>query len=557
MQIKLRPIIAQSPLWCIRLLFFLPLILGVVWVFLPAFSYFPALNFTSFSLQPWHDLFAMPGLVHSISLTIFSGVLATILSCGIAVLITATYYTSGFYKSLQNILAPLLAIPHLTVAAGIAFLLAPSGFFFRIPATIFGWDTPPNLTLVPDNYGLILVLTLLLKEIPFFLFIINGALAQIAAPKYMILARSMGYHPFTAWFKVILPQIYTRIKLPILIVLIFSMSVVDIAIFVAPNAPPPFAVMLLHWFYDPDLSMRLVVAAGGIVLMCLIALIVILWLSAEKLLKPLWEYVLKAGKRGMRQHFSPFLSHIMLAMVAILAFGSLLVMVLWSFAITWRFPNILPTDFGVKNWVNCQLCGSLINSLLIACLTTVFALIVVIGLLEYTKKHKITPFWFYIPLLIPQVIFLFGFDLILLYLDAKGYWGVMWAHWLYVLPYVFLILYASYQNFDLRYEQTAYGLGVSRIKTMVRVKLPILFRPIIYAFAVGFAVSINEYLPTLLAGEGRISTLTTEMVALAAGGDRRVISVTSVFQAILPFSVFVIALILPNLQARRRRGLAV
>lgn len=555
MQLKLYNLIEQFPLWFVRLFFFLPLILGVIWVFLPAFGYFPALNFTSFSLQPWYDLFAMPGILHSMSLTLFSGILATCLSCGIAVLITATYYTSGIYKYLQNILAPLLAIPHLTVAAGIAFLLAPSGFFFRIIAVLLGWDIPPNITIMPDNYGLVLVLTLLLKEVPFFLFIINGAMAQIPASKYMTLARSMGYHPFTAWFKVISPQIYIRIKLPILIVLIFSMSLVDIAIFVAPNSPPPFAVMLLNWFYDPNLSMRLIVAAGGITLFCMIGVVVIIWLSAEKIISRLWNSVIEAGNRGRRYHFGHACAHVLLALISILAFSSLLLMILWSFTVSWRFPSILPSELGLSNWLNCHLCGSVFNSLFIALIACTFSIVVVIGLLELSKKRPLTPFWFYLPLLFPQIIFLFGFDLILLYLGSKGFWAVVWAHWLYVMPYTFLILYASYQNFDTRYEQAAYGLGVSRIKTILRVKLPILFRPIIYAFAVGFAVSINEYLPTLFAGAGRIETLTTEMVALASGGDRRLISVTSVFQAMLPFSVFVIALLLPNLQARNRRGL--
>ena len=177
-------------------------------------------------------------------------------------------------------------------------------------------------------------------------------------------------------------------------------------------------------------------------------------------------------------------------------------------------------------------------------------------MLEINRSGFFPAGWFYIPLLVPQIIFLFGFDLMLIYMDLKGFWGVVWAHWMYVLPYVFLILYIPYLQFDKRYEQTAYGLRASRFKMLMRVKLPLLFRPIIYSFAVGFAVSINEYLPTLIAGGGRIDTLTTEMVTLSSGGDRRIIGVTSVSQAALPCLIFIIALLLPSLQARNRRGLA-
>ncbi len=546
------------PIGITVLLFFIPIIFALVWAILPAFGYFPALGFNSITLDPWYDLFSRPGLWQAVNLSLFTGTAATILSCSLAIFITATFYTSGIYQSLQNTLAPILAIPHLSIAAGIAFLLAPSGFIFRILAALMGWDTPPNLVLMPDNYGLMLILTLCLKEIPFFLFVINGALIQLNVANSIVAARSMGYHPYTAWFKVIFPQVYARIKLPVVIVLIFSMSVVDIAAFVAPNAPPPFAVMLLDWFYDPNLEMRLVAAAGGLLLIGMTFSVLLVWLLLEKVLSFLWNhYIITGGWRGYGMHITKTFSYLVLIGVSLLAFASLLMMVIWSFSITWRFPSILPTAVGFYNWTNCELCSSLTNSLLIATLVTIFSLFIVISLLELDKKRKLKVFWFYIPLLVPQIIFLFGFDLILIQLGMKNLGGVAWAHWLYVMPYVFLILYLPYTNFDSRYEQIAYGLGISKLTTLIRIKLPMLFRTIIYAFAVGFAVSISEYLPTLIPGGGRVSSLSTEMVALASGGDRRVISVTSVFQSILPFIVFIIALALPNIQARNRKGLAV
>jgi putative thiamine transport system permease protein len=41
------------------------------------------------------------------------------------------------------------------------------------------------------------------------------------------------------------------------------------------------------------------------------------------------------------------------------------------------------------------------------------------------------------------------------------------------------------------------------------------------ALAVGFAVSVAQYLPTLFVGAGRFNTVTTEAVTLASGGQRR------------------------------------
>jgi putative thiamine transport system permease protein len=75
------------------------------------------------------------------------------------------------------------------------------------------------------------------------------------------------------------------------------------------------------------------------------------------------------------------------------------------------------------------------------------------------------------------------------------------------------------------------------------------------AAAIGFAVSIAQYLPTLFMGAGRIATLTTEAVTLASGSDRRVVGVYAVLQAGLPFLAYGAALLVPGLVYRNRRGL--
>ena len=62
---------------------------------------------------------------------------------------------------------------------------------------------------------------------------------------------------------------------------------------------------------------------------------------------------------------------------------------------------------------------------------------------------------------------------------------------------------------------TARALGHSRLRACLRVKWPLLVRPILATFAVGFAVSVAQYLPTLFAGGGRFVTVTTEAVAEA------------------------------------------
>jgi putative thiamine transport system permease protein len=82
-----------------------------------------------------------------------------------------------------------------------------------------------------------------------------------------------------------------------------------------------------------------------------------------------------------------------------------------------------------------------------------------------------------------------------------------------------------------------------------------MLRAILTAFAFGFAISIAQYLPTLMIGAGRLPTVTTEAVALAAGGDRRVLGAFALIQSALPIVAFVAAAWIPAILYRRRRAL--
>jgi putative thiamine transport system permease protein len=125
-------------------------------------------------------------------------------------------------------------------------------------------------------------------------------------------------------------------------------------------------------------------------------------------------------------------------------------------------------------------------------------------------------------------------------LDAQAL-GVWLAHSLAVLPYVLLALTGPYQSFDPRMQQVSTALGHGRATFLLRVKWPLLRRALAASFAVGFAVSVAQYLPTLYVGAGRLSTVTTEAVTLASAGQRSLSAAFAWLQWALPVLVFAIA----------------
>ena len=543
------------------LLFLAPVAAGLVGTWLPALGYFPTLGGDRFSLAPWRMLFDHPGLGESLRLTLVSGVLATLISFSLTVFFLAACHGSRMILAIRGLMTPLLAVPHAAMAIGLAFLIAPSGWLARLVSPwATGWTLPPDVATVQDPNALALTLGLIMKELPFLLLMTLAALEHSRADERLAIARSLGYGPIMAWIKTVLPAIYRQIRLPVYAVLAYSLSVVDMALILAPLSPPPLAVQVFRWFNDPDLTMRFVAAAGAVLQLAVVVAAIGLWRLAEILASHLGRIWIAGGRRGGRGRPLRLLVSATTQLLVVLAATGLLAMALWSVTRRWRYPDALPSALSTDIWARQghDLIWTTGTTLISGLAATFIALALVLGCLENEQRRGLSTstraLWLlYTPLLVPQVAFLFGTQILSIQIGIDGTWvALVWSHLLFVLPYVFLSLADSYRALDDRYSRTALCLGARPNRVFWRVKLPMLLRPILFAAAVGFAVSVTQYLPTLFAGGGRFVTLTTEAVSLSAGGDRRVMGVFAFLQTALPLAAFAAALALPRRLARRR-----
>ena len=249
----------------ILIVLIVPVLAGLAGIFLPGLGVFPLLGRSEISADAFFELFAQPGIYHAICLSLWTGIAATIISYLLAMTLLACLFGAETNRWLFRLISPLLSVPHITVAIGLMFLLQPSGWLVRtVSPALTGWDRPPNLNIVPDEYGLMLIVGLIAKELPFFVLMGLSALSQIDVRGYLASSAALGYGRLAGWFLVIQPLIARRLRLSVLIVLVFSLSVVDMAIILAPNTPPPLSVMIFHWFQDPDLMKRFVGSAAAI-----------------------------------------------------------------------------------------------------------------------------------------------------------------------------------------------------------------------------------------------------------------------------------------------------
>lgn len=537
---------------------------GLLGVIGPAFGWLPTLGGTSLSIDAWHQLAAMPGLNRMVLLSLTTGLGSALVSLVIVLLFLAAFIGTRVYGAMQRLLSPILSIPHAAAAIGFAFLIAPSGLVSRLVSPwLTGWARPPDLLIVGDPSGLAMTAGLVTKEVPFLLLMCLAAIPQCRAGERLTIARTLGYRPVAAWFKSVVPALYPLIRLPVYAVIAYASSTVEVALILGPSTPPPLAVSVVRWMNDPDLTLRFMASAGALLQLGVTVSALAIWWAGERLVAAISRGWLVSGGRRLWDRALGLVGLLGAGLSAGAAVFGLVALAIWSVAGFWRFPDAWPRGLSARTWGQAAdtLWAPLANAAIVGVAATAIAVLLVVGSLEAEVQRgrpasRRTQAILYLPLLVPPVAFLFG--LVLLQEAAgvsPGFGAVIASHVVFVLPYVYLSLVEAYRRLDPRWDQVARSLGAGPARSFFRVRLPLLTTACLTAIAIGFAVSIGQYLPTQLLGAGRVPTITTEAVSLASGGDRRVASAYGLLQAILPALGFAVALAGPRLLYRRRKGM--
>ena len=543
-----------------------PIAFGLLATLLPAFGYLPSLGGEHFTLEHFNALWKTAGLAHSIGLSLATGLLTTLLALAIVALFVSGWHGTKTFERVQHLISPLLSIPHAAAAFGLAFLIAPSGMVFRMLSPwATGSSRPLDLLILQDPWGLTMIAGLVLKEIPFLLLVTLAALPQTRANRSGQIAQSFGYGRVFGFLFVTWPLIYRQIRLAVFAVIAYGTSVVDVAVILGPSTPSTLAVRLTQWMGDPDLALRFVASAGALLQLALTVAAILIWVGGEKIAHAILTRWRNKGMRLGQDVVLRIGGLSLITITALLVFLGLIILALWSFAGFWAFPDTLPRNFTLNNWQRAipTIQSPLTTTLSVGIVATIIAVILTLACLEQEARTGRTGgsralLFVYLPLLVPQVSFVFGLQIFFLSIDADATWpALVFVHLIFVLPYVFLSLSDPWRAWDRRYGLVAMGLGKDRNSIFWRLRLPMLLKSTLAAVAVGLAVSIGQYLPTLLIGAGRWPTITTEAVALASGGDRRIIGVYAFLQMGLPFLGFAIAIMVPSILFRNRKDMKI
>lgn len=505
----------------------------------------------------WRALEAQPLAAPAWLASLVTGAAATALSVALSAWILSRSFPGPHWDRIVRRLAPLLATPHAAFAIGLAFLVAPSGWLLRaLSPWATGFEVPPPWLTTQDPWGLGLVAVLVAKEVPFLLWTAAAQLQRADTGRRLAreldVARSLGYGTTRAWWRIVWPQLAPRLRGPALAVLAYSLTVVDMALVIGPAAPPTLSVLAWQWLLDADPATNAMGAAAAWALAVTVAAVACLaWMLMAGLHR--WRPA-PAGHRGgtrLRGH-AAFTALLVLyaAVLAALALG--------SFAGVWPFPRLVPERWSLAAWVSVMSSsGTLVTTVQLALLSAAGALVWALAWLELAPAS-----WdaaarrlLYLPLVLPPVVWVLGLHRLAVTMGWDGRWPGLWlAHVLAALPYAVIALAPAYRGFDQRYGNIAASLGHGRLAFLLRVKWPLLRAALAGSFAVAFAVSVAQYLPTLFVGAGRFATVTTEAVTLAAGAQRSLTAAYAWLQWLLPVLAFAAAAWVGRPRRFRRRA---
>jgi spermidine/putrescine transport system permease protein len=203
-------------------------------------------------------------------------------------------------------------------------------------------------------------------------------------------------------------------------------------------------------------------------------------------------------------------------------------------------------DWYAAIWRDSVLVGTLENSLIVAAVTTVLAVILGTGgaWLLYRYRFPGLRLWqtlIFIPMIIPEVIM--GVSLLILYVVINlelGYSTIIISHVTFCFPFVMVAVQARLSGLDPALEEAAMDLGATPARAFRSVLVPYLMPAIISGALMSFTLSLDELIVTYFTASAGTRTLPLEIFGRVKKGlDPTLNAISTVF--ILSTVVLVVA----------------
>ena len=216
---------------------------------------------------------------------------------------------------------------------------------------------------------------------------------------------------------------------------------------------------------------------------------------------------------------------IALVVLCLVIFGPMIGLVLWSIALKWYWPNLLPQEIGADYWLQAlglqkslavgavSIAGSLQTSLLLAVVVVVLVMLISTPVGYALARYRIP--WkglilllFLMPQAFPQQPVFVNLLLVFTKAGLAGtIQGVLLVHLMVCLVFAVWISSAAFKAIPPELEEAARSVGASGLRTFFRITLPLAMPGLLASAVFVFLTSLDEFTGTFFIGLPFVNTL--------------------------------------------------
>ncbi len=497
--------------------------------FFQSFGYFPAIGINEFSLVYYKEIFSSSNFKDSMSYTLYYSVVSALLATGIGVLLSLALFRSRLNPWFASILKLPILLPHLVVVTIIYLLFSQTGIFSRIAFAISGIEVSSDFPiLVQDSYGIGVIIAYLFKGIPFVISTVV-VIFQVANARLYHVAENLGARGTYIFFHVLLPLALPNMITSFLLLLSYSMGDFEVPLLLGATSNKSLSILSYQYYISPNIEDRIYSTGINMVLLVLSFLFLLIYIAYEKRSH---NYQIEESEVTESRKKISLSIKIYIAMIMF----SILPVVIWSVTNRWKWPLLLPEQFGLRgfNYVlspHANTLEGVLSSVTLSFFSTMLVMILSVPMARTLGNRKFRGkgliyaiIW--APFLTP--IATIGMSLYRFTIDLgidNHVIGVVIANTIIGIPYAMLILRTPASFLGEQYHQQAELLGSNPVRNFFCITLPALSPAIKRGFVLVYMITYGQYFLTFLIGGGQIKTLPILMFPFIQQGDRMIASV--------------------------------
>lgn len=251
--------------------------------------------------------------------------------------------------------------------------------------------------------------------------------------------------------------------------------------------------------------------------------------------------------------------NLFVGLVYIFLYLPIIILVIYSFnssKLNIIFEN--PTFDWYKNlFQNSNLITAFLNTLLVALISTVVSTIVgtisAVALQKYNFPFKnLINKLIYIPIVIPEIVL--GISLLSIYTLMKlelGLFTIILSHIAFSIPYVIVSVKSILSTLTPSYEEAAYDLGASSLKTFFHITLPLIKPGVVSGATLAFTLSLDDVVISYFTSGPGSNTLPLHIYSIIKTGITPDVNALSSLMLIIVIIILTTSLVI---QSRKIAG---